>query len=83
MLCLFLLLLVSSVIGGPIAAYTACTACCGSVHATDYLVPLFGLGTTGFCILEACISPIPGVCADPRDNICVLSFYGALALPTP
>jgi hypothetical protein len=68
---------------GPVTAYTACTVCCAGVHAIDWLTIVWGACGTGACILEACISPIPGLCLDPRDNVCVITFLTTLALPTP
>ena len=80
---LFVTLLISLVKTGPVAAYTACSACCAAVHAPDWLTIVWGFAGTGICIGEACISPIPGLCVDPRDNACVIAFYTALALPSP
>lgn len=81
-----LLLLLLSFINikcGPITAYTACTACCASIHWYDWFVPIFGASTTGLCIIEACLNPIPGPCIDPRDNSCMFIFLGTLILPSP
>ena len=68
---------------GPVAAYTACTVCCGAIHSWSWFVPIVGASFTGACIVDACLSPIPGMCVDPRNNACVLAYLGALVLPTP
>ena len=75
------LILLTFINSGPITAYSACTTCCLGVHATEMIIPFWGLGAMGLCTIEACITP--GVCFDPRDSICVFVFYGALSLPTP
>ena len=84
---IYLILLISfissTVISGPISAYSACVACCGAIHSADWFMLGYGAVATGLCIVEACINPVPSPCIDPRDNTCTLVFQGAFFLPTP